>query len=578
MTLSRKALNNWEYSLGFILDSTYNGIIAVDKNGYIVVFNDSAKSLLNLREDVVGKYVLEVMPDLRLPMVLRNGNAELGQKMVINDRICLFNLTPIMKDDEVVGAVAVFEDITLMQRLVEEMSSVKELRNILQTLVETSNEGILIVDRSGAVSVCNQAFTGIIKRKSDKIMGKNISEIVPELGLTNVLDSGEQEFAELKHVKGSDVVVTSFPVANGSEVTGAVSRIMYKNSAEADPLVHKINILRGKLAHYREQLEKISGAKYSIDNIVGKSQILQQLKETLRKVAPGNSTILLRGETGTGKELFAHALHLESPRKLGPFVIVNCSALPENMLEAELFGCPEGVTPWVKKSGQFGKLELGDQGTVFLDEIGDLSLQMQAKLLKVMQDKAVHRVGEDTLIPVDVRIVAATNRNLEDLVRQKLFREDLYYRLNVLSFYIPPVRERQEDLEPLINIIIEKYNNEFGKKVIGVSSEVYNILMKHMWPGNVRELESVLERAFNVIEDQIIQPHHLPAYLKKTVPTPEKANEEVSLKSLLEDTERNALIQALQKTGGNKVKAARLLHISRAGLYQKLEKYDLLDE
>lgn len=578
MTLSRKALNNWEYSLGFILDSTYNGIIAVDKNGYIVVFNDSAKSLLNLKEDVVGKYVLEVMPDLRLPTVLRNGNAELGQKMVINDRICLFNLTPIMKDDEVVGAVAVFEDITLMQRLVEEMSSVKELRNILQTLVETSNEGILIVDRSGDISVCNQALSGFIKRKSDKLIGKNISEILPELGLTNVLDSGKQEFAELKHVKGSDVVVTSFPIANGQDITGAVCRIMFKSSAEADPLVHKINTLRGKLAHYREQLEKISGAKYRIDNIVGKSQILQQLKETLRKIAPGNSTILLRGEAGTGKELFAHALHLESPRKLGPFVIVNCSALPENMLEAELFGYPQGAQTGGKKGGQIGKLELSDQGTVFLDEIGNLSLQTQAKLLKVMQDKAVHRVGEDSLIPVDVRIVAATNRNLEDLVRQKLFREDLYYRLNVLSFYIPPIRERQEDLEPLINFIIEKYNNEFGKKVIGVSSEVYNILMKHTWPGNVRELESVLERAFNVIEDQIIQPHHLPAYLKKTVHTPVKANEEVSLKSILEDTERNALIQALQKTGGNKVKAARLLNISRAGLYQKLEKYDLLEE
>lgn len=578
MTLSRKAVNNWEYSLSFILDSTYNGIVAVDKNGYIVVFNQSAQTLMNLREDVVGKNIEEIKPELRLSLVLRTGNAEIGQKMVINDRICLFNLTPITKDEEVVGAVAVFEDITLMQRLVEEMSSVKELRVVMQTLMDTSNEGIVIVDRNGAISACNEIFSGFIKKKHNWVVGKNISKICPELDLSNVLTRGEQELTELKQIRGSDVFVTSLPIIHGQEITGAVSRIMFKHLIEAEPLANKLNTLRGKLAFYREQLEKMSGAKYSIDNIIGKSQIILQLKETIRKVAPGNSTILLKGEPGTGKELFAHAIHLESPRKHGPFVKVNCSAVPENMLEAELFGFGDSAVTGGRKAGQIGKLELADQGTIFLDEIGNLSQEIQSKLLKVIQDNVLQRMGDDTMIPVDVRIVTATNRNLEDLVRQKLFREDLYYHLNVLSFYIPPIRERQEDIEPLINFLIEKFNNEFGKKVIGISSEVYSILIKHSWPGNVRELESVLERAFNVIEDQIIQPHHLPAYLKRTVTNEVKANERVSLKSILENAERNALVQALQKTGGNKVKAAKLLSISRAGLYQKLEKYDLLEE
>ncbi len=578
MTLSRKALSNWEYSLSFILDSTYNGVIAVDKNGYIVLFNESARNMLNLREDVVGKLILEVMPDSHLPAILRTGVAELGQKMFVNDRVCLCNITPIMKGEEIVGAVAVFEDITLLQRVVEELSSVQDLRGVLQTVLENEHEGVVVVDKYGTITMCNEALCAFLKVRADRVIGKNVSVLLPELGLTGVIRSGEKELAELRQVRGSEVIVTSLPVSNGKEVTGAVGKIMFKHIYEMDSLVNKVNTLRNKLAFYKEQLEKISGAKYKIDNIVGKSQVISQLKETIKKVAPSNSTVLLRGEPGTGKELFVHALHLESPRKHGPFVKVNCAAVPENLLEAEIFGYAEDTLVGTKKGGQIGKFELADQGTIFLDEIGDMSRDMQAKLLRVIQEKVVRRLGDDRAIPVDVRVVAATNRNLEDLIREGLFREDLYYRLNVLSFYIPPLRDRQEDIEPLINFLIERYNREFGKKVIGISSEVYNILIRHTWPGNVRELENVLERAFDVIEDQIIQPHHLPMYLKKISQTQVKVNEKVSLKTILEDTERNALIQALHRTGGNKVKAAKLLNISRAGLYQKLEKYDLLDE
>lgn len=578
MTLSQKALSNWEYSLGFILDSTYNGIIAVDKNGYVVVFNESAKNLMDLRDDVVGKYIQEIMPESRLPVILRTGAAELGQRIMLNNRVCLANFTPIIKDKEIVGAVAVIEDLSLLQRIVEELSSVKEMKEVLQAVLDNTNEGIVIIDRTGNIEMCNEAFCSYLRVKKDRITGKDISNVLPELSLKSVLMTGEHQLAELRQIKGNDVIVSNLPVFHGKEINGAIGKIMFKHVYEMDSLVNKVNSLKNKLAYYKDQLEKVSGAKYKVDNIVGKSQVIAQIKETIKKVAPSSSTVLLRGEVGTGKKLFAHAMHLESTRKHGPFVMVNCAAVPENLLESELFGFVEGALAVTKKGGQIGKFELADQGTIFLDEIGDMSLEMQAKLLRVLQEKEVQRLGDDKAIPVDVRVVAATNRNLEDLIKENNFREDLYYRLNVLSFYIPPLRDRREDIEPLINFMIERYNNEFGKKVIGISSEVYNIFIKHTWPGNVREMENVLERAFIVIEDQIIQPHHLPVYLKKITQTQIKISDRISLKMILEDTERNALIQALQRTGGNKVKAARMLGISRAGLYQKLEKYKLLDE
>ncbi len=578
MILAQKTLSNWEYSLGFILDSTYNGIIAVDKNGYVVVLNESARKLLNLKDDAVGKYILEIIPESRLPVILRSGQPELGQKILLNNRTCLSNLTPIIKDGEIVGAVAVYEDITLLQKIVEELSSVKEIREIFQTVLDNIDEGIVIIDGSGHLEMCNEAFCKYLRVDKKKITGKDISEVLPELSLKSVLKTGRRELAELRQIKGNDVIVSNLPIYNGKEINGAIGKIMFKHVYEMDSLVNKVNSLRSRLAYYEEQLEKVSGAKYKIENIIGKSQVICQLKETIKKVASSNSTVLLRGEVGTGKELFAHALHLESPRKHGPFVKVNCTAVPENFLEPELFGYVEGKFPGARKGGQVGKFELADQGTIFLDEIAAMSWAVQTKLLKLLKDGEIQRLGDEKTKPVDVRVVVATNQNLEDLIRQNLFREDLYYRLNVLSFSIPPLRDRREDIEPLINFMIEKYNYEFGKKVIGISSEVYNIFIKHTWPGNVREMENILERVFNVIEDQIIQPHHLPVYLKKISQPKIRLSSRMSLKTILEDTERNALIQALQSTGGNKVKAARLLAISRAGLYQKLEKYKLFED
>lgn len=577
MTLSREALTNWEFSLGFILDSTYNGVIAVDKNGYIVLINEAAKNLLQLKNSPIGLFIEEVIRDSLLPSVLRTGNAEVGHKIIINEHVCLANVSPILKNEEVVGAVTVFEDVTLLRRAIDDMYSSKELKGILRAVLDNSNEGIFITDETGSIIMCNDTLCNFFSIKKENVLGRNYHKIFPGFSISEVLKGGEYKL-ELRNIGGSDVIVANMPLLSSNKIVGAMGKILFKHVQEVNHLLNKLCMVKSKVSYYKEQLDNLIKSKYDVNNIVGKSQVLSQLRETIKKVAQGNSNVLFRGNSGTGKELLARALHFESPRMHGPFIKVNCASLPELLLERDLFGY-EGKDGSSKvKEVQIGKIELANQGTLFLNEIGELSLNHQVKLLKFLHEQSLRRIGGSTDIPLDVRIVASTNKNLEDLVRANLFREDLYYSLSVLSFSVPPLRDRREDLEPIVNHLIQKYSVEFGKKVLGVSSEAYSLLVKHHWPGNVRELESVMERVFSVIDDQVIQPYHLPAYLKKANPVHLRINERNSLKSIMEDTERNVLIETLNNTGGNKVKAARLLGISRAGLYQKLEKYNLQDE
>lgn len=576
MTLSKTILDNWEYNLNFVLDSTYNGVIAVDKDGYIVSVNKSALNMLGITESLMGKYIQEIIPDSSMTFVLKTGKAELGQKVLIGDKLCLANLTPILRGDDIMGAVVVFEDILILRQMVEEMSSLKELPQVTQALLESVLEGAVIIDKVGIVEGCNDAFCKFINVDKEKIIGRYITDVLPELDITGVFESPENEYVERRSIKGQDVIVTNLAIFNGSEVVGAVGKIMFKHVSEMDVLVNKLKTLKSKIDYYSERLEAVSGAKFTIDNIVGKCQVISLLKENIRKIAPGNAPILLRGEQGTGKQMFAHAIHRESSRRHGPFVHINCLEFPDNLLEFHLFGAAAGVMSRTKKSDLVGKLEISERGTLFITEIDQMSLPVQAKIVKVLREKTMQRIGEDIVRPVDVRLVAATRINLEDLMKQNLFREDLYYQLNVLSFNIPPLRDRQEDLELITNYMIEKYNREFGKKVSGISSEVYRILIRHSWPGNVKELERVLEHAFDVVEEDIIHVNHLPANLKMVVNS--EIKKKTTLKNILDDTERNTIMQAIQQNGGNKVKAAQQLGISRASLYQKLEKYNLVNE
>ena len=300
-----------------------------------------------------------------------------------------------------------------------------------------------------------------------------------------------------------------------------------------------------------------------------------ELKKTIKHIAYSKSNVLILGESGTGKELVAHAIHSEYHGEDKPFVCVNCAAIPSELLESELFGYEEGSFTGAKKGGKIGMFQASDGGTLFLDEIGEMPLQMQAKLLRVLQDKKVKKVGSNEAKPVNVRIIAATNRDLEAMVREGTFRDDLYFRLNVISVNIPPLRERVEDLPMLVEVLIDKVSGNPYMDARGISPEAMEYIKKYPWPGNVRELENVIEHAANFVgSDGIIHVNNLP----KVITGLEKSSEIKTLKQIVDEIERQTIVNALHNNNGSRVKAAKALGISRTSLYEKMEKHNIAVE
>jgi len=327
-------------------------------------------------------------------------------------------------------------------------------------------------------------------------------------------------------------------------------------------------------------LKQVVRDRYHFENIIGQSSKMLELYDLLEKVAPTKTNILITGESGTGKELVAKAIHYNSPRKDKPFVTLNCGAIPESLIESELFGHMRGAftDAIMTKKGLF---EVADEGTIFLDEISELPLMMQVKLLRVLQDREFKRVGGTEDIRVDVRIISATNKDLEEAVREKQFREDLFYRLNVIQVKIPSLRERKEDIPLLTSHFLKRYSEELGKQISQISPEALRVLVQYDYPGNVRELQNIIERAMALETSQELTAQNLSSYIEEQLPIKKRPldleipSEGVDLEKIVEDVERTLLIKALDRTKGIKKKAAELLHINFRSMRYRLEKYGL---
>ncbi len=454
---------------------------------------------------------------------------------------------------------------------------------LLQAIFNNRHEGLVVVDGQGVIGQISESLVEALQKSQNYFIGRPISETCPYFRkVARVLRTGNPEFGKIQAIAGKSVMVDYIPIADHGEITGALVKVTFLSPQY--PREKRSAPGRGRC---RAPSAHGYTVKYTIDDILGSSPQMIDLKETLLKIAPRNSNVLITGESGTGKELIAQAIHNASLRRSGPFVKINCAAIPENLLESEFFGYEEGAFTGSKKGGQAGKLELANKGTVFLDEIGELPFPLQAKLLRFIQDREIQKLGSEETLISDVRIVAATNVNLEQLVKYKKFREDLYYRLNVVNLNIPPLRERKEDIAELVAHFIEKFNRSFKFKVAGVSPEVQTVFNRYSWPGNVRELENVIERAFNILEGNVILPSHLPsALLSQTVFNREKSDHPIdniasalnkgqTLEEIMDQLEKLVILQALMLSHGNKAKTAQLLNISRPGLYKKMAKLGL---
>ena len=450
---------------------------------------------------------------------------------------------------------------------------------LLDILLNSTNEAIVIVDKNGIITVLSQAYLEFLGIKKEDAIGKHVSEVIENTRMHTVLQTGKAEIADTQKIKKQTMVATRIPIYKNGEIVGAFGRVLFKNIKELYALNDRIVEMESQLSLYRSKYGRINEAKYTLSDIIGNSAEIVELRNTIKKIAVRNSNILITGESGTGKELVAHAIHNASSRRKGPMVCVNCAAIPSELLESELFGYEEGAFTGAKKGGNLGKFELADKGTIFLDEIGDMSLHLQAKLLRVLQEKELNKIGANSNKIIDIRVIAATNKDLESMVSNGLFREDLYYRLNVIPINLPSLRERREDIPLLIDFMVKDYARKLNKDVQYIDENAVEVLKGYNWAGNIRELQNIIEYSVNMSSSNIITVDMLPSKVNKKISNPVIIdNEDVEC---LEGLERREIIKALNKYKDykrDKELVAKALGISRATLYRKLDNYNIISK
>lgn len=451
----------------------------------------------------------------------------------------------------------------IISKVLEQESSnnLEILKNQMVHIINSIDEGIITTDEHGYILYVNSVIYDYFAITEDYLKGKNIYEIVSQpyidtLLKENLAFSNNETSIKLKD-KELNTLVSGKPMKLGDENIGSI--LTFRNMVNVYDVVNKV---------------AVNDFSISVSTIVGNSREIKNVKDTVRRISNSNSTVLILGESGTGKELFARAIHYSSDRRNSPFITLNCAAIPETLMESELFGYEEGAFTGASKGGKLGKFQLAQEGTIFLDEIGDMPLHLQTKLLRVLQEKCIEKVGGSKSISLDVRVIAATNKELDKMVEKSEFREDLYYRLNVIPINIPPLRRRLGDVRILLDYFLVQYNSKLNKNIKGFSEEVYDLLVGYNWPGNVRELENIVEYAVNMEKSYYITIKSLPQRIKDKF----NKNEEENKIPTIQDVEKNLIDDALRVYGNSyegKIRAAEVLGIGTATLYRKLKKYGI---
>ncbi len=444
-----------------------------------------------------------------------------------------------------------------------------EINSWVKTFFDSLYDGILIIDLNEIVKYVNSAYTRITKVNYEDIVGKRLRSVRPGSRLHNVLINKKPIVGALREEYGVKYTVNMSPVIEEGQLIGAISVVstfddVYNLYQDIDRYVKKVKTLENRI-------NAIQKAKYTLNDIIIEDVNSHEIKHTIKKIAKKSTTVLIYGESGTGKELYANAIHNESLLSDGPFIAVNCASFQGYLLESELFGYEEGAFTGAKKDGKMGLFEAASKGTIFLDEISEMDFEVQAKLLRTLQEGTIRRVGSVKETNINVRVIAATNKNLESMVNEGKFRQDLFYRISVFPITIPPLRNRRGDILPLSNHFLRVHKNEIKKDIV-ISKDAETVLFNYDWPGNIRELKNAIEFSVNMMEENIVKTEHLPKRIQQSA-----SNTAASVSKLIntvKETEKNEIYKAIRIYGNDingKKKAAKALGISLASLYNKLK-------
>lgn len=567
-----------------------NGCVLIDDRGVICSIDSEVAELLHVKPpEALGRRLTEIYPDTRLLEVLVNQQV-LCTEQVINQRKVRVGYYPVNSAQNFTGVVMLVEPLTPSSTEDQEHQAII---NLYEGMLSEFPIGLAVVNRQGRVVFANTCYCQLVECPSQNLLGLSLERKVPFSKISEVLRTGKSRLQIDLEFQGKVFLLSESIIVSQGQTIGAISKVLSREQIEGQDfrsLTQRVQVLENKLLFYKEELFGLRSQRSPLDQIQGQSTYMLKLKQVVQKVAFNDANVLITGESGTGKGLVAQTLHQLSPRREEPFIKINCAAIPENLLETELFGYEEGAFTGAAKGGKPGKFELAQGGTIFLDEIGDMPLSMQAKILRVLQEKAFERIGGSKTLTVDVRIIAATHRDLKKLIDDGNFRLDLYYRIAVINLELPPLRERPMDIWPLTTEIVQRLQVKYERPIKGLTVKAEKILNDYSWPGNVRELENVIEYAFNFLEpgEEVINESHLPVHLlhppanrekKETLHGSEDKSAQdllpasISLEDAVAKAEIEAIIRALELTQGNKQAAARVLGIHVSGLYQKLKKY-----
>lgn len=564
-------------------DTLHEGLIITDYKLNVLFANHKALHLLDISErELKKKPLIWVTRDFSKGMEAMDSNAPiLDQRFRYRETEYAASYFPNMNSATGESSLCIqLNDLRTHQTLKAKEADSIFYYDALDAIMNTINDWIVIVDRHGIITTMSKSYKDFLNDPSPE--GKHVTEVIENTRMHHVIESGLPETDDMQLVKGNRMIASRIPIFQNGIVVGAVGKAIFKDIDDFYSLFNKISSLQKKVQPDSSYQAVDQTAKYTFSNITGKSDATTKAVKMAQKAARTDSSVLIIGESGTGKELFAHAIHNESPRRSKPFVSINCAAIPAELLESELFGYEQGAFTGANRQGKKGKFHLANTGTIFLDEVGDMPLDMQAKLLRVLQERELDRIGGENPIPIDVRVIAATNYDIEERVRLKQFRQDLFYRLNVMRINLMPLRERRDEIPDIATDILKRLTKRMDLIVYDFTPEALCALQNYNWPGNVRELENILERALNLLEDDLyIKTALLPEYVTQPI----SASGSISKSPVPPDSqqlhyatgtvEKELILRALENAQGNKKKAAAMLGISRAGLYKKLAHYSI---